>query len=89
METYWDQPVSVTQETILWQLVGRNDWDIVEHVLTAAYVIEHMPPKMRLTTELRCRGHSILSISHRLHISPITVRRHLCMAKKRICTAIL
>jgi DNA-binding NarL/FixJ family response regulator len=77
------------QESILWQLYGRDNWDVCDFVLTAEYVINKMPLKMRTIVELRCRGHTIITISNRMKISTCTVRTHLRRAKRRICAAIL
>ena len=77
------------QESILWQLYGRDNWDVCDYVLTAEYVIQKMPPKMRTIVEMRCRGHTLITISSRMRISIWTVRTHLRRAKRRICAAIL
>lgn len=69
--------------SLLWQVVGKNDWRAVADLDSFTWVYDHLPPKMRLAVDFKIQGFSNKKIAKLMSITEHTLRQHLAEAKKR------
>lgn len=74
---------------ILYQLIYKDEWRVVEQIDGWIFVYERMPLKMRICVDLRMDGHSIDRIAKTLKVHKETARRQLNRAKKRFAQVLL
>lgn len=65
------------------QLVTKDNWEIVDELDSFTYVFDTLPERMRLAVDLRMSGMSVKDIAKALKITETEVNRKLLEAKKR------
>lgn len=85
----WAHEISDTQNRILYQLFDRDNWEVVDEINNFLYIFDRMPPKMRLTVDLKMSGYSNEEVAKIMGVKPQTVRKQLSRVKKRLAHAII
>lgn len=72
-------------ERILFQIMGKDNWEAVDEIESFLWVFDHMPPQMKLIVDFKLQGHTNKEIAKIMSISVHNVGVQLNLAKKRIC----
>jgi len=76
------------REHIVYQLLDKDNWEVVDVIDSFLYVFDKMPDQMRLCVDLRMTGNTIPEIAKMLNVHVETVRKQLNRAKERVLDAI-
>ena len=74
---------------LLWQLAGRNNWDVIEEIDFLTWQIEKMPPKMRLIIGYKIQGYPNKDIAELTKSTMNMIRVTVSQAKRRILVTLL
>jgi DNA-directed RNA polymerase specialized sigma24 family protein len=77
------------RERLLWQLAGKDNWDAVNEVNDWMVMFDFLPPRMRITVDLKMQGYTVSEIAQEMGICKSMVYRHLQYAKNRIMQSLL
>jgi len=76
------------REHIVYQLLDRDNWEVIDQIDSFLYVFDKMPQRMRMVVDLKMTGNTNEEIAEMMKTTLITVRRQLSMAKNRIIKAL-
>ena len=72
-----------TQSRKAFQLVTKDNWEVVDELDSFTYVFDTLPERMRLAVDLRMSGMSVKDIAKAMKITEDEIRDKLMEAKKR------
>lgn len=77
------------RERLLWQIAGKDNWEAIEEVDNWLTIFDFLPSQMRLTVDLKMKGHSNTEIASIMGVTLRMVQYQLKEAKERFLTSIL
>jgi RNA polymerase sigma factor (sigma-70 family) len=72
------------RERIVWQLMGKDNWEAVTEIPDWMAIFDDMPQRMRLVIDLRLQGYKNQEIAKMMGISEDGIRLSLSRAKRRL-----
>lgn len=80
--------MSLDREHIVYQILDKDNWEVIDEIDCFIYVYDKMPARMRLVVDLKMTGNTAKEIAKLLGIDESTVRVQIHRAKKRILNAL-
>jgi DNA-binding NarL/FixJ family response regulator len=76
------------RDCLAYQLVNKDCWEAVDCIDSFLHIFDKMPKQMKIIVDFKVEGKTNKEIADHLQITESHVRSQLCIAKKRMVTAL-